>query len=94
MYFFCPPDACHSLILLFQSKSLTETPLRPISMSKSRLPVVCLDLRSVLMHFILLNPLLQPADELGKTKTIGISLDNTGNLSGRSIASLQRWGKN
>ena len=43
--FFCPPDECHSLILLFGSKSLTETPLRPISMSESRLPVVSLDLR-------------------------------------------------
>ena len=62
-------------------------------MSESRLPVVSLDQRSVLMQFILLNPLSQLADKLGKTKTIGISLDNTGNLSGRSIASLQRGRK-
>ena len=80
MYFFCPPDEYLSLILSFGSKSLTETPLRPISISKSRLPIVSLDLRSVLMQFILLNPLLQLVDELGKTKTIGISLENTGNL--------------
>ena len=93
MYFFCPSDECHSIILSFGSNSLTETPLRPISMSESRLPVVSLDLRSVLMQLILLNPLSQLADELGKTKTIGISLDNTGNPSGRNIACLQRWGK-
>ena len=93
MYFFCPPDECHSLIFSFGSKSLTETPLRSIGMSKSWLPVFSLDLKSVLMQFVLLNPLSQLADELGNTKTIGISLDNTGNLSGRSIACLQRWGK-
>ena len=91
--FFCRHDECHSLLLSFGSKSLTETPLRPISMSESRLPVVSLDQRSVLMQFILLNPLSQLADKLGKTKTIGISLDDTGNLSGRSIACLQRGGK-
>ena len=93
MCFFFPPDECHSLILSFGSKSLTKTPLRPISMSESRLPVVSLDLRSVLMHFILLDPLSQLVDKLGKTKTIGISLDNTGNLSGCCIPCLQRWGK-
>ena len=90
MYFFCPPDECHSLILSFGLKTLTETPLRPISMSESRLLVVSLDLRSVLMQFILLNSLSQLADKLGKTKAIGISLDNTGNLSECSIACLQR----
>ena len=56
-HIFFPLDTCHSLMISFGSKSLTKTPLRLISIGESRLSVVNFDLRSILMQFILLNPL-------------------------------------